>query len=250
LMDACAVNATLVQYLSALSNLQSFNDKELTAQALLAPASLCILGTALLLAPILFGEHWLSQMLALCGLIVGAGGTTFFMTSFPILLNVLSNSEHRCLASVGLTLVGGLVAASFVRQSLKLGYFALGALGAGFTSWFVLSTADVVDHELAALGTAATALLCGLYFVTIADALVDTALGMLGAGLLAQGAVSLAVENEGTLGIALAPQYSALAVLAAATVLFLFRQRMLARRSYPGQRRVVKPGLEDGLIRT
>lgn len=123
----------------------------------LAAATLLCVGSALVLAPIIFGREWLSPVLTLLALLLGAIGAHVLVGDTRhqgLLLNVwvddlpmcvwpcvggrIASGEMSCGALLGIQLVLSCIVAAFVNRHLEVAFFAVGAAGCGLACFLSL----------------------------------------------------------------------------------------------------------------
>lgn len=240
-MDACALNATVSSYLSSLAldvETNLANREALVSDFLsntAAQTTTFLIGGAFLFsASVLFGRYWSRHALVAVGAVLGACAANELQQRYALLSMLPVAGDGACLASLGALLGSGALAAMAVLEFLSLGYFALGAAGAYVLAQVGLGALSLSSHPYAGLGTAALAVCGGLYFVNVADALIDTALGALGSFLLAQGGLAVAVAHQDDLGLVLPAalkEHELACVVGLAAALFLARQGLIRRRS-------------------
>ena len=109
---------------------------------------------------------------------------------------------HRCVATLIIQLSAAYSFGSLVNRARHVAFFAIGAAGAFYGSYLVSESIAGMfgrvsvdnEHEIL-LCCAFFALLGGLIFGCFHEALLDTALGLLGGALLAQGLITLALAD-------------------------------------------------------
>ena len=248
LSSACAFDETLSDYLDSLTTgfFDALTRKDEVVASLEgeeAKVSTLLVGGAILyLAAIVFGRSWLRHILMALGTVAGACAVNYGLTASPLIKMVPLKGNELCVARVALIIGSGLLAAVTIVQSLTLGYFVVGATGGFYAAQFAIGALSMEAHKYASLAVLGASIAGGLFFIRVADSLIDTAVGLLGSFLVAQGALALLVANQDALGLALpgVAEYHATYVLAATAALFLVRHMLL---NCAPDRRV---GIEDG----
>lgn len=234
--------------LSALQ--ESFMTRSFSAGTLMA------VGSAFVLGPVVLGNDWIMRVLWICAALVGAVGTSIMLVGWgqgyaSLVANTAGlDPEGRCIFAILNVVVGALVAASLATKVVRVAIFSVGAAAAGYAANilvpaylkpYVAKEFPEVElqewHTYALIGV--LALLGGYAFITLAFAVVDLVLGAIGAYLVADGALQLALaaellppDVEATLQMR---SYLRYYVLGLAGTIFLVRSRLVERPSGGGR---------------
>lgn len=254
LSSACAVNASLAAYLDSLTT--GFFDSLERRDEIIAnlegeqaqESSLLIGGTIMYFAALVFGPAWLRHILMAVGAVVGACTTRHALAASQVLAIVPLHGDGLCVAEVVLVIGSGLLAAVLIIQSLMLGYFALGAAGGGLAAQLAVQAAGLATTKGAPFAILAAAVTGGLFFMRVADALIDMAVGVLGSYLIAQGAIRLLLNHQQALGVSLphVDEYRVAYLFVLTGGLFIVRHVLLVRAR--GHGRVNLQGANEPLI--
>jgi len=207
-MDVCHARNLLKEYIASLTvGLQHTVAEHISADdpivKNLSASTLFVGGAVLLLAPVLFGNRWLRIMVSFVGALCGAIGAETLIAS-PLgrttLAAIPAPSEALCgvdfVLVIGCTVLSALTAA----RSVDVGYFAVGATSAAYAAWVLSGLLHLQSETYSLLLIAALAIVGGIAFVQVADALIDAVLGGLGATLVAQGTLNFAIANHEAIG--------------------------------------------------
>jgi len=180
----------------------------------LAATTGLVAGGVLVCAPIIFGAEWLHYVLVILASIVGLVGSTMLLDTgglFGVRLEILLTGTPKCLATIIIQLAAAYSFGTFVNDVRHIAFFGIGAACAGYGSWLVSETVvgilgsvelvtkfipidQITEHEIV-IACGVLAIIGGIIFGRYHDALIDTALGLLGGALVAQGLITMALAD-------------------------------------------------------
>lgn len=207
-LDSLTKSAESIDYDETLNDISS---PEFYASTTI---SLC-LGGALLLAPILLGPSWPSYLIWIVAALLGAIIGNKLMTATGLLSGHFVNENEdgpkpmHCVLGIAGVAIFTLVLAFWALAQVKTAFFCLGAILGGYLAKQGIGLAkpwleeeqgldlDSKDNQYYVWGTIAVAsLLGGCFIAGKKDAIIDTAAGLFGALLVAQGVLLYAETCE------------------------------------------------------
>ena len=215
-IDMCAIRAITTDAISDLTIFVSGLDvakvqADIFASSLAAGLSILV-GMALLLAPVAAGRNWLDTAMVVlmsCGSAIGTSlvlQNTAAGSMFDGLLDTAgATGETKCGLHIALIALLALLCGLFTQRLFALTMGALGFLGAGYAGYIAAELvrpmvpaayATMASSDAAAYAIAALAALAGGYtLAACGKPVLNMALGVLGALLVAQGSVTLLLAD-------------------------------------------------------
>lgn len=218
--SACEARTLLFNYVDALTaglrSIDAYATIQSTVQSVVAETAsvttVLAVGATLLLAPAMLGSGWLLSLLWLVAAMTGAVGAVGFLQSttgvyvFESGVATLSLGEaSACIAAIALVAAAAISLGSTAHRFAQLSLFIAGAGASGYAAFYAYDLlSPIVSEQLAVqleqsylwVFVGGVGLLGGVLLPKLATALLDVALALLGAVLVAQALLQLVVLNK------------------------------------------------------
>ena len=213
----CELRAVVFAYLKLMSAyLVEADLAELKSQLLtrsFSAGTLMVVGAAFVLGPVLLGKDWIMRTLYLSAALVGAVFTSISLSGWAqgyaglVVSMAKLDEEGACAFALINVVLGALVTASAATKVVGLAIFGVGAFAVGSFSYSAIPAyvvpfvsqqfPDVVLQQWHTYAAVALLALAGGYvFTGLAFAVVDFLLGAIGAYLVSDGTIELALANN------------------------------------------------------